>query len=541
MLRIYRQLSLFTVIVFAAHSVFGQSPKSQSPPKNWQNESIEKDSVYGTGSDQALALLKSKGLKPTQVVVAVIDGGVYIKHPGLKGNIWVNKGEIPNNHVDDEKNGYIDDVNGWDFIGGKDSDINHENQEVTRIYRALSKKYANANPAQLNKADKKEYKRYLKIKSDFESKRDMYAMQVQLLNKMIETIDKMKVAMGKSNFNADDLKSFNPSDSNMVKAKNRLSMTFQMLSMYMPNVNADSLLSQLKEGTKQLNDFLAYDFNPDFNPRYIVGDNYDDVTQRYYGNNDVTGPTDLHGTHVSGIIAGDRTNKPGAQEGIADDVVVMSVRTVPDGDERDKDVANAIRYAVDNGAKVVNMSFGKGYSWNKKTVDDAVKYAQAHDVLLVHAAGNDHKDNDTTDNFPNRRFEGTHKEANNWLEVGASDMRGYPGSFSNYGKKTVDLFAPGVKVYSTLPDTNYGYLSGTSMACPSAAGVACILREYFPTLSAKDIRKILMKSVTKVNFKVPMPGNSGDLVKYSDISISGGILNATKAVELAMKKTGKGK
>jgi cell wall-associated protease len=242
---------------------------------------------------------------------------------------------------------------------------------------------------------------------------------------------------------------------------------------------------------------------------------------------------------VSGIIAGLRTGEKDKQEGIADNVKIIVVRVVPDGDERDKDVANGIRYAVDNGAKVINMSFGKGFSYNKKTVDEAVQYAAAHDVLLVHAAGNDHEDNDTTDNFPTRRFEGSHKQAKNWIEVGASNSKGMPGSFSNYGKKSVDLFAPGVRIYSTIPDSGFAYLDGTSMASPCVAGVAAIIREYFPKLTAIEVKKILMKSVTPVTFKVPEPGQHGKMVEYADLCISGGVVNAYKAVELAMKKSGK--
>jgi len=184
------------------------------------------------------------------------------------------------------------------------------------------------------------------------------------------------------------------------------------------------------------------------------------------------------------------------------------------------------------------MSFGKQFSYNKKVVDDAVKYAEAHDVLLVHAAGNDHNNTDSTDNFPKRQYEGSRKEAQNWIEVGASDVHGNPGSFSNYGKKSVDLFAPGVKIYSSVPDTGYAYLNGTSMASPCVAGVATIIREYFPKLTAKQVKKILMKSVTPITTKVPMPGHKDKLVSYSDLCISGGIVNATKAVELAMKESG---
>jgi subtilisin family serine protease len=284
---------------------------------------------------------------------------------------------------------------------------------------------------------------------------------------------------------------------------------------------------------------LNYQLNVNFNPRFVVGDNYDDATQRSYGNNDVVGPTAEHGTHVSGIIAGVRTGKPGEQEGIADNAKIMVIRVVPDGDERDKDVANGIRYAVDNGARIINMSFGKGYAYNKKAVDDAVKYAEAHDVLLIHAAGNDHSNNDSVQDYPNCRYEGTHKQAGNWIEVGASDVLGRPGTFSNYGKKTVDLFAPGVKIYSSIPDSAYAYFNGTSMASPCVAGVAAIIREYFPTLTAKQVKKILMKSVTKVTYKVVLPGREDTYVTYKDLCVSGGMVNAYKAVQLALKKAGK--
>ena len=146
---------------------------------------------------------------------------------------------------------------------------------------------------------------------------------------------------------------------------------------------------------------LDYAYNPDYDSRkLIVKDNYADSNERFYGNNDVEGPDALHGTHVAGIVGAVVGNEIGS-DGIARNVKLMSVRAVPDGDERDKDVANAIRYAVDNGATIINMSFGKGYSWDKKAVDEAVKYAAKHDVLLVHAAGNSGQNNDKTDNFPN--------------------------------------------------------------------------------------------------------------------------------------------
>jgi len=534
-----RLLGLLFAAGTLSFNVSAQGFMGPNPAKNWQNQSIESDSVYGTGSDKAIEFMKGK--PSTTVIVAVVDGGTYFNHPGLKANIWVNPKEIPGNKKDDDKNGYIDDIHGWDFIGGKDSDVNKEALELTRIYRDLGKKYAGMDSAKAMKDNKTNYTYYLKVKKDYEAKLKATKSQYDNLKGIFDSIDMIKKAMGKTDFNKDQLDTlYHPSDSAFMRAKARLMRNFKRFSFFMKGVTADSLRNLLKPGLDHLSVTLNYQLNVNFNPRYLVGDNYEDANQRNYGNNDVAGPAADHGTHVAGIIGAVRTGKPGEQEGIADNVKLMIVRVVPDGDERDKDVANGIRYAVDNGAKVINMSFGKGYAYNKKAVDEAVKYAEAHDVLLVHAAGNDHSDNDTVEDFPNRRYEGTNVEAQNWIEVGASDVKGKPGSFSNYGKKSVDLFAPGVKIYSTIPDSGYAYFNGTSMASPCVAGVAALIREYFPKLSAKEVRDILMQSVTKVDFKVLVPGGHGDdEVPYSDLCISGGLVNAYKAVQLAAKKAGK--
>ncbi len=530
-----RPLFCLSIAGFLSFSLFAQMTR-KTPPKNWQNESIEQDSVYGTGSDKALELLKDHSYTP--IVVAVIDGGTYINHPALKENLWTNPKEIPNNKIDDDKNGYVDDVHGWDFIGGKDSDIKQENLELTRLYRDYSKKYINTTPDKVSKHDKKDYERYLKIKKTFETALDGYKKQYANLKGFVDSVNMIKVALGKKDLTPTDMDNYHPTDTGMAKVQRRLQRNFARFQPFFKGITADSIIVQfINKALDSYSAFVKYQYNVDFNPRYIVNDNYTNAKERYYGNNDVIGPTDLHGTHVAGIIGGARSNTPGQQEGVADHVKIMVVRVVPDGDERDKDVANGIRYAVDNGAKVINMSFGKGYSYNKKTVDKAVKYAEKHDVLLVHAAGNDHQDNDTTDNFPNRKFENSDKQAHNWIEVGASDSKGKPASFSNYGKSSVDFFAPGLMVYSSVPDTGYAYLSGTSMASPCVAGVAAIIREYFPKLSAKQVREILMKSVTPVSFKVPEPGHADKMVTYSDLCISGGIVNTYKAVQLALKET----
>jgi subtilisin family serine protease len=294
---------------------------------------------------------------------------------------------------------------------------------------------------------------------------------------------------------------------------------------------------------------VAYGYNENFDPRDIVGDNYEDVDQKIYGNNDVEGPDAAHGTHVAGIIAAVRDNEIGVQ-GIANNVRIMSVRAVPDGDERDKDVANAIRYAVDNGASIINMSFGKGFSWNKNVVDDAIRYAQKKDVLLVHASGNSNKNIDEEDNFPNDVYEKPKgflfckkKEAKTWLEVGAlswesgENMIAY---FSNYGKKEVDVFAPGMAIYSTVPNDSYQIMQGTSMASPVVTGIAAVLRSYFPKLKAEQVKEIIMQSADPIGTKVKVPG-SDELVLLSEISKSGGIVNVYTAVSLASKTKGKKK
>jgi len=497
---------------------------AQNAPKNWKNEDLAKDKVYGTSSDKALESLKGK--PSVTVIVAVEDGGVDINHPDLKGQIWVNKGEIPNNKIDDDHNGYVDDVNGWDFIGGPTGDVNQDNLEITRVYRDLKAKYASADPSKISAADMPEYQKYLKIKKEFESKQMEAQTQYNFIKVFADNFKKLQDEIGKKNITQADLDNYKPTDPILIQVKSSLTKVLAT------GMTSDDLQKQIDEGLKEVGSEVNYQYNLDFNPRNIVGDNYTDATERYYGNNDVEGPSADHGTHVSGIIAGIRGNNLGS-DGIADNVKILVVRAVPDGDERDKDVANGIRYAVDNGAKIISMSFGKGYAYNKHTVDDAVRYAVAHDVLLIHAAGNDAKDNDTTDNFPNPIYADTHEKAATWIEVGASDKDGNPASFSNYGEKSVDLFSPGVSIYSSIPDTAYAFFDGTSMAAPAVSGVAAIIREYFPKLTAVQVKDILMRSVVKIKQRVPMPGNGDKKVKFTKLCVTGGIINAYKAVQLA--------
>ena len=504
--------------LFITTSVFAQ----KKTPDNWQLLSPVTDNVYGAGVENAYKTLAGK--KTKTVIVAVIDSGTDIEQEDLKDDIWTNPGEIPDNGIDDDKNGYIDDVHGWSFLGGKNGDINYEATELARIFQRLNKKYKDADTTKLIGPEVKEFAEYKKIKVDFlkdENDKERQLMGIQLFSDFLDRAKKQNNGV----LSKDGLKKYIPENKTDEKIKKRMKFLFML------GVKPEELDGQIAEGRKSIENMIKYNnMNADSIREYIVGDNINNVNERYYGCNRVQGPDALHGTHVSGIIAAVRNNNIGIN-GIATDVKIMPVRAVPNGDERDKDIANAIRYAVDNGAKIINMSFGKYYSPDKKTVDDAVQYALSKDVLFVHAAGNDSKNSDQEISFPNRELlSGT--IVPNWIEVGASSYKKGKhliGSFSNYGKLKVDLFAPGVDIYSTIPNNKYTTESGTSMASPATAGVAALIKSYFPELTAEEIKAVLMESVVHYKRKVIMPGTKRDKVKMKELCISGGFVNANNA------------
>lgn len=524
------------------------------PPSDWFLRDPETDSVQGVSAEKAYAtLLKGKPSRP--VIVAIIDSGVDIEHEDLRDNIWTNEDEIPGNGIDDDKNGYVDDIHGWNFIGGKDGNVDADTYEVTREYARLKPKYENVEEKDVSKKNRDEYAYWKEVKAKYErdskaakDQYDQYLQQYQLYTNAFLTIhycDSLLQRTLGSPVTKSSLASIESSNDTIQYAK-------QMLSRILDNVDGDvevsafleelaSYLKQLKEGVDHFQTAVEYGYNTDFNSRTIVGDDPDKPTEKGYGNNDVEGPDARHGTHVAGIIAANRNNAIGIK-GIADNVKIMSVRAVPNGDERDKDIANAIRYAADNGAQIINMSFGKSFSPHKDLVDKAVKYAESKGVLMIHAAGNDSDNLDKEKNFPNRTYaSGGH--AQSWLEIGASSWgadEDFVGSFSNYGKKSVDLFAPGVQIYSTTPNDTYENLQGTSMAAPATTGVAAIIMEYFPNLTADQVQEILRQSTRKFDgLKVMKPGTK-EVVPFSELSSSGGMVNAYQAVKLAMEMEGKG-
>ena len=502
-----------------------QLVNGQQAPHNWFLLDPNTDSNKGTAANASYDKLL-QGKTGTQVIVAVIDGGVDVSHPDFDGSIWTNEKEIAGNGIDDDKNGYIDDIHGWDFIGGKDgTDVNQDNYELTRVYRDLKKKYGNG----VNGGDQKEYEYFLKIQSEFNEKIDDGKKNLDFFTNLCNSVDDMVKDLGKNPFTSEDLKNYNPTDNKLMMAKIFLNAYAQQTGTQ----DYQSVINEMNEGKKQYESMVNYGYNLDFDPRNVVGDNYSDVNEKGYGNNEVKGPDGLHGTHVSGIIGAVRNNNLG-MDGVGTNVKIMAIRCVPDGDERDKDVANAIRYAADNGAKIINMSFGKSFGYNKTAVDEAVKYAVSKDVLIVHAAGNDGKNNDKSDNFPNDKFEDGSGYAATWIEVGASGPDGSAAPFSNYGKSGVDIFSPGMEIYSTIPDGKYINEQGTSMASPVCAGVAAIIRSYFPNLTAVQVKQVLLSSVYKPSGKFILPGSDKKKTKYSKICVSGGIVNAYKAVQTAM-------
>ena len=523
-------LSLFFVNLLVAQDV----------PKNWHLLSPAEG--YPGVSAENLYKRLPKDVKPDTVIVAVIDGGVDYMHEDLKNIMWKNPGEIPGNNIDDDKNGYVDDVYGWNFIGNaKGENVHYDNLEVARLYAKYKKRFDGVDPASLKKKEREEYNFYLKVKEETEDGRQQFKQNYDIYTVFSGAVDQIKEAFAdKDSITIEDLNQFKSNDPGMGRI-------LQVVMAQMNNgATFEAFAADIKEGYSYFKERYEYNFNPDYNARQFVDDNYADKSERIYGNPDVKGPDAFHGTHVAGIIAAQRGNDVG-MDGVASVVKIMALRVVPGGDERDKDVANAIYYAVDNGATVINMSFGKGYSPYKKVVDDAVKYAAKKDVLLVHAAGNDGHEITDSNNFPTDKFakKGLFgpKVAPNWVEVGAINWEGgekIVAGFSNFSKEYVDVFAPGTAIYSTTPENEYKNSQGTSMASPVVAGVAAVLRAYFPDLSAVQVKEIIETSSDKESMMVIKPG-SEDKVPFNELSTSGGMVNLESAIETAIKTTGKKK
>lgn len=495
---------------------------------NWQNLDLKADSTFGISTEKAYNELL-KGKKSVPVIVAVLDGGVDTEHEDLKSIIWVNKKEKAGNGKDDDKNGYIDDIHGWNFIGSSKGSVNYETLELTRLVRRDNAKFANADATSVQASELPAFEAYQKNKAELDQELAEAKIGLERFAGIKNAIDAVVKKIGKENPTREDFQAFKP-ENDMETNIQRI-----MLAQLKNSSFDDFYKTQIVPGYDHYKNQVEYNLNVDFDPRGIVGDDPNNSKERFYGNNDVAGPDARHGSHVAGIIGAVRNNDLGIK-GVADNVVIMGVRCTPNGDERDKDVANAIRYATDNGAKVINMSFGKGFSWDKAIVDEAVKYAVSKDVLLVHAAGNDNKDLEVENNFPNPDYIGGGKAAS-WITVGASSWTNdgkIKANFSNYGKTKVDVFAPGVDINSTVPGSKYEKLSGTSMASPVVAGLAGLIRSYYPKLTAVQVKDIILKSVVKVNQSVEVKTETDTkTIPFADLCVTGGIVNAYDALKLA--------
>jgi subtilisin family serine protease len=528
-----KQFFIGAVALFAFSNVNAQELKTKA---NWFNLDYEKDGIRGMGVERAYEELL-KGRTSQRVIVGVIDSGVDINHEDLRVNIWVNEDEIPNNGIDDDNNGFIDDVNGWDFIGAADGqDIKDEQLESTRLLKKYQEKFGDNPKKRFLRKYKDEYNDYISIKKQRDEQlkeaKQYLPMYQNLYDNFVASSGVLKGFLKIDELTGDLVNSIDEAeaDRDVRKAK----------QFYLQMVQMGATQADIKDGVEHFEGMTKYSYNIDYSPRDIIGDDLTKLEYGKYGNNEVTGPDAKHGTHVAGIIGAVRNNNVGTQ-GVADNVKIMVVRCVPNGDERDKDVANAIRYAVDNGAKVINMSFGKSRSPEKEWVDEAIQYAMDKDVLLVAASGNDNDDIDAHVHYPSK-FYNNGKVAENFISVGATnfeDGTAMVADFSNYGKKTVDVFAPGMAIYSTVPDSKYQELQGTSMASPAVAGVAALLKSYFPTLTAKQLKEVISSSVTNLSdFEVRKPG-SDDIIKFGDLSVTGGIVNAYEAVKAAIEFTEK--
>jgi cell wall-associated protease len=525
------------VAVFGPALAYGQG-SSLTKQQHWQLLDYQQDSVYGTSVNRAYKELL-KGKKSHTVVVAVIDEGVDISQEDLQGHIWTNKKEIAGNGIDDDHNGYVDDVHGWNFLGGKDGrNIYATNSEADREYWRLLKKQGvvDTSDAYFIKV-KKEH-----IRDSVMRNRDLYSLMVGRVGVLEKDDSALKRALPGSALTYNDVIAFQPADSALKLVKASMVEFYTHNSQASRQWSLDSIIHVAKAYMMTLKRnqelFAKVRVDPWALRKEFVGDDPFDIRDRNYGNNLVGDEFADHGTHCSGIISAIRGNGIG-MDGVADNVIIMPVRAVNAlhyGDELDKDIALAIRYAVDNGAQIISMSFGKPLSPNKAWVDEAVRYAEKKGVLLVHAAGNDHVDIDTADNFPSADYLNGAGRAGNMITVGAMTMdtgMALVSSFSNYGKRNVDLFAPGSDIYSTFPGNTYQDASGTSMATPVVAGVAALLMEYYPKLTAMQVKDILLRSVTLLHGKMVYKPGTKVQVDFGGLCASGGVVNAYKALELA--------
>jgi len=513
-------------ITVAGLLIFGCNVLAQKP--NWQNLDLNKDSVFGISTEKVYStVLKDKHLH--KVIVAVIDSGVDTAHEDLRANIWTNQGEVPGNGIDDDHNEYVDDIHGWDFLG-----VEQGKEDITYLAEQNKDFYDSLSMGSIPLSYRVGYRKHKEISEAYYG----HIQQLQTLITNLESnqslLDTILQKIGKKVLILEDFliyKARNEDEKGVIKKIVADMPNYKDFAAYR-KIEIDTLIQMAKYHLKQ---GLNMKFSTSSTERDKDGDG--NVASDATGLVDNINSTGLHGTHVAGIIAAVRDNAIG-MDGVASNAEIMVLKTNGNIRElRDATLAKAIRYAADNGAKVINISMGKYYTWDKAVVDDAVKHAMEKGVLIVSAAMNNSRNIDKDTVYPNKYYE-TGGIAKSWIVVGASgphDDSTLAAAFSNYGKNSVDVFAPGVGIYSTLPFNHYASWDGTSMATPVVSGLAALIWGYYPDLTAEQVKDIIVESVRKINHKVYVKDEAGNivLVPFSSICSSGGIVNAYNALLIA--------
>ncbi len=530
-----RKLLLLYVLQLATLISCSQTNKPKI--KDWHLLDFKNDGYHGINLAKAYELLKGK--KSNTVIAAVIDSGIDTLQDDLKANFWKNPGEIPYNNIDDDKNGLVDDVTGWNFLGGsKNENLSISVSEEYRLYHRFKNEFEEKKEKNIAPEKKFVFTEWKKAETIINTN---YTLAIKTISEtrsnfsLIQSSNNYLIKfLGKPIFTQKDVSTGTKKDSSTI-CSNIWTNIFDGRDF----TNADFVKDYEAYLKKQEDAIVQKTVLPIDYRGKLLNDNGYNITQTHYGNTNLQTYSGYHGTSVSSIIGALRNNNKGI-DGIADNVKIIMIRAVLGSHEYDKDVALAIRYAVDNGATVINMSFAKPLSPDKKWVDDAIKYAQQKDVVLVHACGNDAKNIDVDYSYPHPYYlDGSRMP--HFINVGASgdfSTGGLVASFSNYGKKMVDIFAPGADINCAIANNGTQMASGTSMASPVIAGIAVLLRSYFPKLTAPEVVDIIKKSGVLINEEVILPGTENKKIAFDKLSQTGAIANAYEAVKLALKKTG---
>ena len=537
-----------------------QGEKKQSD-LDWYNCSFDKDNVYGAEVNKAYDFLKGKKMKK-RPVVALIGSGIDVEHEDLKQAIWFNPKEKADGK-DNDKNGLVDDINGWNFLGGKDGQVMESTmREGDREFLRLKDKYADYMfdgkdyykiinekmtkvPAPENVDEFNYYRFNVMPESPIAGSYGGWVL-VQAVKEYAAKFDKMmrerfpNKELTQEDFNI----CYDPKAPRDSLAEVAFMVCAYGFSIYQTD-KWDAVYAGIKSGAQIQQSQAEYEakvkqFGSDGRAT-IIGDNYLDINDNKYGNNVLLTTDASIGTMEAGIIAGKRDNGLGGN-GIMDQAEIMTLRVSANGEPYLKDIALAIRYAVDHGADVILLPVQNSLypEDQKKWISEALEYAESKGVLAITPAWEASQDLSKDIYFPNRWMTGK-KELTNLMVVSSSDKEGNPSMTSNYGAKEVDLYAPGIDIYSTYTGDTYQTGTGIGLAAATTVGVAALLKAYYPQLTGTQIRNILLESVTsrkdvEVEKGIRVNGQaSQDLFLFGDLCLSGGILNAYQAVVAADK------